>query len=39
MENRKDGDGVERGENDLEWNVTKSKKLNLCLFGKDRWRG
>lgn len=35
--NRMGGDEVEGEENDQEWNVTKSKKLNLRWFGKDRW--
>lgn len=30
-------DEVEREENDQEWNVTKSMKLNLRWIGKDRW--
>lgn len=38
VENRMGGDEVEREENDQEWSVTKSKKLNLCRFGKDRLR-
>jgi hypothetical protein len=37
--NQMGNDEVEHEENDQEWNVTKSKKLSLCQFERDRWRG
>jgi len=37
VENQMGNDEVEHEENDQEWNVTKSKRLSLYQFERDRW--